>query len=161
MWSCDLWAFFEIICHRKSPSSSVVILPSCEMLWPLNSHAHTFLDHDSFHQSCRSGVVGLSTIMMSLVMNWKCEHWVWIDTFLLESGTTIAIFIWIWNKIVSNKVGERIWLCHLFGVVGLTFGSVKTDLWSGRIPFKEDSPWQEFPACSNESSNKIMSATSY
>ena len=43
----------------------------------------------------------------------------------------------------------------------LTFGSVKTDLWSGRIPFKEDSPWQEFPACSNDISNKLMLESSY
>nr|GEV05358.1 hypothetical protein [Tanacetum cinerariifolium] len=37
-------------------------------------YAHTFLDHDSKHQSYGSCVVGLSAIMMSLIRNMKCEH---------------------------------------------------------------------------------------
>nr|GEV89526.1 hypothetical protein [Tanacetum cinerariifolium] len=39
-----------------------------------NQHAHTFLDHDSKNQSYRSCVVGLLTIMTSLIRNMKCEY---------------------------------------------------------------------------------------
>ncbi|GJW44194.1 ribonuclease H-like domain-containing protein [Tanacetum coccineum] len=35
----------------------------------VDPHAHTFLDHNSRHQSCRSCVVGLSAIIMSLIMS--------------------------------------------------------------------------------------------
>nr|GEU40384.1 hypothetical protein [Tanacetum cinerariifolium] len=38
-----------------------------------NPHAHTFLDHNSMHQSCRSCVVGLSAIIMSLILSLKCD----------------------------------------------------------------------------------------
>nr|GEV81079.1 hypothetical protein [Tanacetum cinerariifolium] len=34
-------------------------------------HAHTFLEHNSMHQSCESCVVGLSDVIMSLIMSLK------------------------------------------------------------------------------------------
>ena len=66
-----------------------------------------------------------------------------------------------WNETVSNKDRERIWLCHSFCEDRLPSGFVKTDLWSGRVSFKEDSPWQEFPACSNEFSKESTLESSY
>ena len=66
-----------------------------------------------------------------------------------------------WNKTVSKKDRERIWLCHSFCEDRLPSGFVKTDLWSGRVSFKEDSPWLEFPACSNEFSKESTSESSY
>lgn len=66
-----------------------------------------------------------------------------------------------WNKTVSNKDRERIWLCHSFCEDRLPSGFVKTDLWSGRVSFKEDYPWQEFPACSNEFSKESTLESSY
>nr|GEW57444.1 hypothetical protein [Tanacetum cinerariifolium] len=49
------------------------VLPSCDVV-TFNSHAHTFLDHNSMHQSCGSCVVGLSAVIMSLIMSLMCEH---------------------------------------------------------------------------------------
>ena len=91
-----------------------------------------------------------------------CEHEVWIDTIQLELGTINAIFICVpeINQLeikIENEYGFVIRSARTDYPPVLW----KTDLWSGRVSFKEDSPWQEFPACSNEFSKESTSKSSY
>nr|GEV08652.1 hypothetical protein [Tanacetum cinerariifolium] len=60
-------------------------------LYKLDPHAHTFLKHNSMHQSYGSCVVGLSAVIMSLIMSLKCEHEVVNLTSLLPATATVRI----------------------------------------------------------------------
>ena len=94
-------------------------------------------------------------------MCWHCEHEVWIDTILLELGVAIAINICSWNETVSNNSKNE------YGfVIRSTRMYYPSVLWKPtcdqiEFPFKEDSSWQEFPACSNESSKESTLESSY
>nr|GEU82775.1 hypothetical protein [Tanacetum cinerariifolium] len=63
-----------IISDADSPTSENGTKDIKANIQNADRHAHTFLYHDSKHQSCGSCVVGLSAIMMSLIRNMKCEH---------------------------------------------------------------------------------------
>nr|GEW99676.1 hypothetical protein [Tanacetum cinerariifolium] len=80
------WPFLETILIRFDFHRTMIIihstsldhpccgaLPSCEVV-TLGPHAHTFLEHNSIHQSRESCVVGLSAVIVSLIMILKCEH---------------------------------------------------------------------------------------
>lgn len=91
-----------------------------------------------------------------------CEHEVWIDRIQLELGTINTIFICVPEiKQLAIKIENE---------YGFVIRSARMDyppvLWKltcdqVESPFKGDSPWQEFPACSNESSKESTSESSY
>ena len=123
LWWCDLWAFFEIISHSKSPRSSVVVISFISGdFWLLDQHAHTLQDKETRYQSSGNVVVWLFIILSWGVLLqeegsslWKsclCEHVAWNDMIHLEMGSVISIFIFTWNTTVSNKDRERIRLCQ-------------------------------------------------
>ena len=86
-----------------------------------------------------------------------CEHEVWIDPIQLETAAINAIFICVPEmKQLAIKIENEYGFVIRSARTDYPPIVWKTDLWSGRVSFKEDSPWQEFPACSDEFFQRIQ-----